>query len=54
MVASEMGYTLSVSRVNFYRETLNKGRFEPIGFKQPNPLIQRIINKEVSLSEPPK
>lgn len=46
MVESEVGYSLNQDRINFYRYTLNKGRFEPFGFKAPSPQVERIGEDE--------
>lgn len=53
MVEAELEYAVSVPRVNFYRDTLNKGRFEPLGFKQPNPLVENIVNKNAPVNKKP-
>jgi hypothetical protein len=54
MVEAELEYAVSVPRVNFYRDTLNKGRFEPLGYKQPNPPVENIVNKSAVKSSPAK
>jgi hypothetical protein len=53
MVEAELEYGVSVPRVNFYRDTLNKGRFEPLGFKQPEPLVENIVNKSAVVKSSP-
>lgn len=42
MVDSELDYKVSEDRVNFYRHTLNKGRFAPLGFKAPKDPVEQI------------
>lgn len=42
IVNSELEYNVSESRINFYRYTLNKGRFAPIGFPAPKTEIEPI------------
>lgn len=53
MVEAELEYAVSVPRVNFYRDTLNKGRFEPLGYKQPSPLVENIVNKSAVVKSSP-
>lgn len=42
MVDSELDYKINETRVNFYRYTLNKGRFAPLGFDAPNPPVEQV------------
>ena len=39
MVESELEYKLNSDRVAFYRKTLNKGQFEPLGYGAPDPAV---------------
>jgi len=42
MVEGELDYKVTEDRVNFYRNTLNKGHFEPLGFEKPEPEVEQI------------
>lgn len=44
MVESEIEYKITPDRVGFYRRTLNKGQFEPIGYPAPEEPVQPIEN----------
>lgn len=45
IIDGELEYKVSEGRINFYRDTLNKGRFdtEPFNFSKPDPAIERIV-----------
>jgi len=43
MVDSELDYKLTEDRINFYRKTLNLGRFAPLGFERPDEPVEEIL-----------
>lgn len=42
MVESELEYKINPDRVSFYRKTLNKGQFAPLGYEAPDEPVQPI------------
>lgn len=54
MVESELEYKITANRVAFYRRTLNKGQFEPLGFDPPDEPVQPIEKDGVPAKAPAK
>lgn len=54
MVESEIEYKINPDRVAFYRRTLNKGQFAPLGFDAPDSPIQPIEKDGAPASPPAK
>ena len=42
MVEAELEYKINTDRVAFYRRTLNKGQFAPLGYEAPDEPVQPI------------
>lgn len=53
IIESELDYKIDAEhRVNFYRYTLNKGRFAALGFETPNPPVEKIEASGAKKSAP--
>jgi len=54
MVESELEYKINPDRVAFYRKTLNKGQFEPLGYDTPDPAVIPIEKDGSAPAKPSK
>lgn len=52
IIESELEYNVSTERINFYRYTLNKGRFAPLGFEKPAKDIEEIKKSSGAITPP--